>query len=769
MLYAHYDNKIKKGQILNEHLNNVQSRMLDNISAVKFKLIEENLLKEILSNIGYYHDIGKIMNSFQKYLQTEQGGNEKNHSLISAGVFSAKYNNSIDMPTYLAMLSIAKHHVDMESEFDINEHNYKLFFQLPKQYEDIKKQVENNQEYAKILENTFDLENYKKCIEENIIEIQSKRNISNNGVEPFFILQYFFSKLLWADKLDSANLFQENKNITTLESIENYIKTKNNIKLAVTERREDIRLTALKQVDILTDEEFSQTGIFQLTAPTGTGKTLTSICVALKIKERMQKQFGYSGQIITALPFINILEQTKSDYESFFTDVLTHYSGVDLNTSSKNNEDENTLQEKLLLMSAWESPVIITTFVQFFESILTNKNNRLIKFNKLAGSVVILDEIQTIPSVFAPLLGAIIKYLTVFYGTRFILMTATQPEIVEAANKLLPQNYLMTAHELLPNHQKYYDNLTRTKLVNVFSEVTNNEELVEFIKKTKGDNKAALVVVNTIRQSIEVYKMLKQEYKVLYLSTNLIAIDRKKVIDQAKMLLSKKESFVLVSTQTIEAGVDLDFDIGYRDLAPLESIIQVAGRINRSGDKGTYVPLYMFNTKSSVDVYQQYPQQETYEILKQYKSIGEDQYLAIVKSYYQKISLSPYDEDIYKAMHFLDFKKIKTFSLIKNQENVKTVLIIKAKEVDLKANEYAEILKRRFLSFEEKAMIKQLLKELSRYTVDIRIANLVKNRPCTFSDVYGVNLDWYVVQFDELKNYYNETGFTTESPQAFVY
>lgn len=145
MLYAHYDNKTKKGQILNEHLNNVQSRMLDNISAVKFKLIEENLLKEILSNIGYYHDIGKIMNSFQKYLQTEQGGNEKNHSLISAGVFSAKYNNSIDMPTYLAMLSIAKHHVDMESEFDINEHNYKLFFQLPKQYEDIKKQVENNQ------------------------------------------------------------------------------------------------------------------------------------------------------------------------------------------------------------------------------------------------------------------------------------------------------------------------------------------------------------------------------------------------------------------------------------------------------------------------------------------------------------------------------------------------------------------------------------------------------------------------------------------------
>ena len=591
MLYAHYDNKIKNGQILNEHLNNVQSRMLDNISAVKFKLIEENLLKEILSNIGYYHDIGKIMNSFQKYLQTEQGGNEKNHSLISAGVFSAKYNNSIDMPTYLAMLSIAKHHVDMESEFDINEHNYKLFFQLPKQYEDIKKQVENNQEYAKILENTFDLENYKKCIEENIIEIRSKRNISNNGVEPFFILQYFFSKLLWADKLDSANLFQENKNITTLENIENYIQTKNNIKLAVTERREDIRLTALKQVDILTDEEFYQTGIFQLTAPTGTGKTLTSICVALKIKERMQKQFGYSGQIITALPFINILEQTKSDYESFFTDVLTHYSGVDLNTSSKNNEDENTLQEKLLLMSAWESPVIITTFVQFFESILTNKNNRLIKFNKLAGSVVILDEIQTIPSVFAPLLGAIIKYLNVFYGTRFILMTATQPEIVEAANKLLPKNYLMTAHELLPNHQKYYDNLTRTKLVNVFSEVTNNEELVEFIKKTKGDNKAALVVVNTIRQSIEVYKMLKQEYKVLYLSTNLIAIDRKKVIDQAKMLLSKKESFVLVSTQTIEAGVDLDFDIGYRDLAPLESIIQVAGRINRSGDKGTYLPI----------------------------------------------------------------------------------------------------------------------------------------------------------------------------------
>ena len=264
---------------------------------------------------------------------------------------------------------------------------------------------------------------------------------------------------------------------------------------------------------------------------------------------------------------------------------------------------------------------------------------------------------------------------------------------------------------------------------------------------------------------------------MLYLSTNLIPVDRKAVIKEAKALLKQKVPFILVSTQTIEAGVDLDFDIGYRDLAPLESIIQVAGRINRAGDKGEYLPLYVFDTGSAKSVYDQYPRQETSKMLKACESIGEDKYLSLIKQYYQRIAKSEqHERQIYRAMHVLEYKTevkdclaIRDFSLIQNQDNVKTVLITKTAQVQEKAEEYAQLLEEGHLDFAQKAKLKQLLTELSRYTVDIRVANLAKNIPCKFADVHRVKLDWYVVQLDEVKNYYNETGFMTESPQAFVY
>ncbi len=775
LLYAHYDKTSQTGQALTEHLEVVAKKMGENISPLHFKCSSNDRLKQLLSQTGYYHDVGKLMKSFQRYLKTDKGGHEKDHALISAGLFSTNYK-AREIDGYLAMLAIAKHHGDLNNDIAM-ENN--LFSQLTNQYEDICQQIEAYPEYKEKLSTTFDLAVYQKFIQDNVSYIRSKRNLSMNGVESFFLLQYIFSKLIWADKLNSAGLDKkESVNTTKLADIERYIREKNQQAMAVNEKRETIRRSVLEKVDALTEEEFGKTRIFQLTAPTGTGKTLTSICAGLKIMERMQKLYQCRGQIITALPFINILEQTKIDYEAFFADVLVHYSGADLNATAENkSEHETDLQKKLLLMSAWESPVVITTFVQFFESILTDKNKRLIKLHKLAGSVVILDEVQTIPFYYAPLLGAVIQHLADFYGTRFILMTATQPEIVTMANRFLPKDNPMHTYELLPSYQEYYSELKRTKIIPVFDKVEDNEALVEFIKATKEEDQSALVVVNTIRQSIEVYQLLKEDYQVLYLSTNLIPVDRKAVIKEAKALLKQKVPFILVSTQTIEAGVDLDFDIGYRDLAPLESIIQVAGRINRAGDKGEYLPLYVFDTGSAKSVYDQYPRQETSKMLKACESIGEDKYLSLIKQYYQRIAKSEqHERQIYRAMHVLEYKTevkdclaIRDFSLIENQDNVKTVLITKTAQVQEKAEEYAQLLEEEHLDFAQKAKLKQLLTELSRYTVDIRVANLAKNIPCKFADVHRVELDWYVVQLDEVKNYYNETGFMTESPQAFVY
>lgn len=792
MLYAHYDKNLQSGQALLEHLETVALKMEENLDSLHFSCLSADELRSLLYQTGYFHDIGKLMQSFQRYLQTGKGGDDKNHALISAGLFAANREKK-DLVDYLAMLAIARHHSELTGDIDTSSN--RAFETLAQKYEDICRQIETCLEYRKFLAASFDTDVFKGFIKEMTRYLRSERNRPQLDVEPFFLLQYIFSKLIWADKLNAAGLDrQETLNTTKLADIERYIRAKNQQALMVNKKRETIRRNVLAKIAALSDAEFEKIRIFQLTAPTGTGKTLTSVCAALKIMERMQKLDKCRGQIITALPFINILEQTKIDYEAFFKDVLVHYSGTDLNTVLEgSSEQENDLQKKLLLLSAWESPVVITTFVQFFESILTDKNKRLIRLHKLAGSVVILDEIQAIPFELAPLLGAVIKHLADFYGTRFILMTATQPEIVTMANWFFPQDNQMNVYELLENYQEYYDGLKRTRLIPVLDKVKDNETLAEFIKATKREQQSALVVVNTIQQSIEVYQLLKGNYRVLYLSTNLIPVDRKAVIAEAVMLLKQKIPFILVSTQTIEAGVDLDFDIGYRDLAPLESIVQVAGRINRAGDKGEYLPLYVFNTNSAKSVYPQYPRAVTRDILKSAENLNEDSYIHMIEQYYRRLTeekrvdmrvlksrscteSKPISALIYQAMHVLRYRTtikgcqaIRDFSFIKEQDNIKTVLITKTLQVQKKAEEYAQLLKEGHLDFAQKAKLKQLLTELSRYTVDVRVSKLVKNQPCKFVDVYGVMLDWYVVQLDEVENYYNETGFMTESSQAFVY
>ena len=609
MLYAHYDRDLDVGQPLVDHIENVGLQMKTDTKALNFSNITKIELDNILYLVGIYHDIGKTMHAFQYYLKTGKGGSEKNHSLISAAIYSTMFNKN-DVFAYLSFLAIAKHHGNIESS--INDEGQD-FYRLLKQYKECFEGIEENKLSIKNLKKTdFNLEKLRDFIKTKLY-LTNKRIRSD---EYFFELQYIFSKLLWADKIDSANLFKPTSdNCKGLSDVEQYVNKKNEGKvLDLNDKRNKIKNTVLIKINSLSDDEIRENRIFTLTAPTGTGKTLTSICASLLLGERINKIYNYRPRMITALPFINILEQTKKDYEGIFENVLVHHSANDF---SDEQYGDMPLKDRFLLTNAWENDVIITTFVQFFESILSDKNSKILKVNKLSESIVILDEIQSLPGKYYPLLGVVIKRLSDFYGTRFILMTATQPEIVAYANKLLVGNK-MSAIELLEDSSEYYKNLKRTKIIPVMNEVKDNNMIVNFIVSTKKDNQSALVVVNTISQSIEIYNLLVDKYKtkckVLYLSTNLISLDRKRIIDKAKGYLEKKTPFIMVSTQTIEAGVDLDFDIGYRDLAPLESIIQVAGRINRAGEKEDFSPLYVFETGSGNSVYKMYNIHKTKEV-----------------------------------------------------------------------------------------------------------------------------------------------------------
>ncbi len=762
MFLAHYDRKTGEKQGLQEHLQNVSQQMQKDIAPVAFPGLEQKRLQELLSLIGLWHDIGKVMPAFQDYLKTGRGGNEKNHALISAAILVEQLEEK-DGFAFLAMLSIAMHHTAMEAE-EKDRITMPQMGYLPKQYVSCQKALNSTGISAPFLQQKkFDLEAFERFWLIGYLKAAQKMPSDHW----FFALQYLFSKLIGADKLDSAGLAQEQPGKPrTLEQVETYLhhKTKGQIQ-EINDTRETIRTKVLKKVLSLTDQQIKEQRIFTYTAPTGTGKTLSSISAALVLAQRIESLEGFRPRLITAMPFINILEQTKDDYQGIFSEVLIHYGS---NDQEQKQDTEESLQNRLLCTEAWESEVIITTFVQLFESLLSGKNRRVLKVNRLAGAIVILDEVQALPAKYYPLLGFVMQRLSQYYGTRFILMTATQPEIVRFANLLLP-NQEMTAIELLEDSAQYYQSLCRTKLVPVMDQVINNETLVDLIVNTRQKHQSALVVVNTIAQSIAIYKLLIALYPdaVLYLSTNLTSVDRKRVIEQAKKLLREKIPFIMVATQTVEAGVDLDFDIGYRDMAPLESIIQVAGRINRSGEKGNDCPLYIFNTGNYKLIYALDVCKRTQSLLQ--TEIPEQEYHGLMKRYYADMFTSgiTYDTEVYQGIMALQYEKIETFKLIQETRRI-SVIVLQDNDIEEKVQRLCELLRCK-KDFAIKAQIKQLINQIGSYTVEIYPDKLKTNRPFPFESIYGIQLNYLVIPHGNLKDYYGITGFIAEETGAYMY
>src|SRR5690606_1011918 len=191
------------------------------------------------------------------------------------------------------------------------------------------------------------------------------------------------------------------------------------------------------------DDDTLETKLFTLSAPTGIGKTLTALEFALKLRSRIKQVTGYRPQIIYALPFINIIEQAVQEYEKVIKDgrILAHYQLADIFSLEDQNtpgEDiERNYHQQQMTWDTWQADIIITTFVQFFETLIGNRNRLIKNFNHFAGSINVLDEVQTLSIEKLPLIGAMLNYLAKYLDARIIIMTATQPKIFELMNREL--------------------------------------------------------------------------------------------------------------------------------------------------------------------------------------------------------------------------------------------------------------------------------------------------------------------------------------------
>lgn len=298
-------------------------------------------------------------------------------------------------------------------------------------------------------------------------------------------------------------------------------------------------------------------GLFSLTVPTGGGKTLSGTAFAL----RHALAHGHQ-RIIYVIPYTSIIEQTADVLRGFLRteNVVEHHSSLDPNKET---------QQSRLAAENWDAPIIVTTSVQFFESLYACRSSRCRKLHNIANSVVILDEVQLLPPhLLLPCVEAI-RQLTTHYGVSLVLSTATQPA--------LPG--LEGVREIIPPELKLYERLKRTELV-IQEDLSARRSWDDLAAELEAFPQV-LCVVNTRRDCRELHELLPGE--TIHLSASMCGEHRSNVITEIKQRLQSGAPVRVVSTQLVEAGVDIDFPVVYRAFSGLASIAQAAGRCNREG------------------------------------------------------------------------------------------------------------------------------------------------------------------------------------------
>ena len=334
-------------------------------------------------------------------------------------------------------------------------------------------------------------------------------------------------------------------------------------------------------------ESEGEGGFYSLTVPTGGGKTLASVLWALDHAVRNHLQ-----RIIIAIPYTSIIVQTAATLKSIFGEdnVLEHHSNV--NPEGIKNEDlRNRLQ---LATENWNYPIIVTTNVQLFESLFSNKRSDCRKLHNIVKSVIILDEVQTLPlSFYKPIVNTLNTLQRVF-GASVLFTTASQPILsgrIEGANPRASFDALPSVHEIIPTEVRLHDKLRRVEL-NFLEGARSYDDLSEELSK----HNKVLCIVNTRRDAKELYERLPKEGICLHLSRMMCPAHVSAIIGQMKDAIKTKSNqpVRVIATQLIEAGVDIDFPVVFRQEAGLDSILQAAGRCNREG-KQKICTTYVFS------------------------------------------------------------------------------------------------------------------------------------------------------------------------------
>ena len=749
---------------LEDHIYQVcrAAKYLVSQKSLDFNGISKEQIVELCTLIALCHDFGKSTAFFQEYIRSKRDGTEyegnamdKSHSLISAFFgwhITEKWISRNDLLAehwesflpFAVFLAIDGHHGRYKSIEDVLKSidgNYNL----------VGRQIDKLQpEIYEYESSGFKLSDGKDFSIATINSIYGKIRRLNRKyrkidldiqIEHRILALFIYSILLESDKAylasDNPKQYERDPRDIPDDLVDRYLKTLNT-EGDINEERGRAYEETISDVGIFPLTE----RIHSITLPTGLGKTLLSASWALKLRKRIEREEVVAPKIIVSLPFLSIIEQTDDVYKKFLGALyekdkdrlyMPRYSISDFEYQNGIDDEERSDNSVDFFLNIWNSEIIVSTFDQLLYSLFSLKSKHLMRFHNLFNAIIVFDEIQALPSELWKPFEYFFKKLSEVGGTHILLMSATQPE------------FFPSAKERVPEHEEYFKSRRRVNL-RIKPKKRSLDEFIDNLPDLLNEHsdESVMIVLNTRDSSKSIYKKIGEiidgktifERPLIYLSSLVTPSQRTDRILRIKQCIEKELNPIVVTTQCIEAGVDIDVDYIVRDWAPLDSIFQVCGRCNRNGQKGTggveivrltsdrgrgfsdmvYDPILLDCTAFSVSGNSEIPEERFYSLGSRYFEmvrgrLGES--MKVVKAYAQYTH--KYDETI------VDIKK-----LLRGDERQEQFIISSLdKDLPKKIEDALEIKDR----WKRRYAIKSISKRIAANSVSMRFEKWMAVRP----------------------------------------
>ncbi|KYC77224.1 hypothetical protein B4096_0864 [Heyndrickxia coagulans] len=514
------------------------------------------------------HDLGKKSSAFVQYLKADKKIRGSVQHAIGGVIALCDILQEVrDERLIMAALIVAGHHTGMPDLPRLSEEKVR---EAPQYLKAIPELSQTEMQMIKDILKRFPG-----------LPLGGKSDRKSSFAYKEMLMRMCFSALVDSDFLDTERYFDYGKSIKRRGkafSIQQLDEQLQNYMLKLRMESQDKEINRYRNEVYMACREAAKQPLFfrALVVPTGLGKTLASIAFALEHAKRFNKK-----RVIVALPLVNIIDQTARQYQKVFgkASVLEQHSQL-----SYTDDKGESMERARLAAENWDSfPIIVTTTVELFESLFSNRTSKVRKLHRLANSVIILDEFQKLPiHVLAPIFQAL-HILMEHFNVTVVLCSATP---LSFKNAELVGN-MGTPVEICKNHDQLFASMKRVEYTRIEKPLTVSE-LVARMR----EHPAALCILNTRKDAFQVYReAISQKVngqKLYHLSNRMCPDHRKKVIEQIKEDLKKEKPILVITTTVVEAGVDLDFPTVFRAMAPIDSIVQAAGRSNREGklDKG---------------------------------------------------------------------------------------------------------------------------------------------------------------------------------------